>query len=75
MANRRYDRNGWIQWLDDEGCSHREDGPAEVWNDGEQFWYRHGDFHFTHGPADLYYDGRLVWYEDDQFLRERYPYG
>ena len=76
MAKRRYDRNGWVHWLDDEGRRHRLDDPAEVWSDGTQFWWRHGRYHFAHGPGILYaYDGTIVWYEDGRFLREREPYG
>ena len=75
MAKRWYDRYGSVQWLDDEGRSHREDGPAAVWLDGTQYWYRRGRYHFAHGPADLWYDGLLRWYKDDRLLRERDPYG
>ena len=75
MAKRRYDRDGSVRWIDDEGQSHREDGPASVYADGGQFWWRHGRFHFVHGPAILYADGRLAWYEDDKYLRRRKPYG
>ena len=74
-SKRVYHRYGWIQWLDDEGQSHRADGPAWVWPDGTQYWCRHGRFHFAHGPAILYSDGRLRWYDKGQFLREREPYG
>ena len=75
MAKREYHRDGVVRWLDDEDWSHRLDGPAEVWNDGEQFWYRHGLPHFSHGPAILYVDGTLLWYEDSKHLRWRKPYG
>ena len=75
MAKRWYDRYGWVQWLDDEGRSHREDGPAIVWPRGRQWWFRHGDFHFAHGPADRWSRSTLVWYEDGEYLRERDPYG
>ena len=75
MAKRRYDRDGLVRWLDDEGLLHRVDGPAWVWPRGTQYWSRHGRFHFAHGPADLYADGTLAWYEDGQFLRERHLYG
>ena len=75
MAKRRYSRSGVVLWLDDEGRRHRLDGPAEVWADSLQFWYRHGWSHFAHGPADLCYGGMLEWCEDGEFLREREPYG
>ena len=75
MAKRWYDRYGWVQWLDDEGQPHREDGPAWIRSDGTQYWFNHGRYHFAHGPADLYADGRLRWYEDHCRLRRRKPYG
>ena len=75
MAKREYDRYGTVRWLDDEGQSHREDGPASVWPEGSQYWYRHGGYHFAHGPADLYADGRLVWYDKGELLRWRELYG
>ena len=75
MAKRRYNRDGWIQWIDDEGLLHRVDGPAWVWPDGTQYWFNHDRDHFVHGPSDLYADGRLAWYEDGEYLRERDPYG
>ena len=75
MAKRWYSRDGVVIWLDDKGRSHREDGPAEVWDDGSLVWCRHGDFHFAHGPSVLYADGTVRWYEDDKYLRGRDPYG
>ena len=75
MAKRRYSRNGSVRWIYDKGRAHREDGPAWVWHDGSQYWFRHGRDHFAHGPADLYANGWLVWCEDDRLLREREPYG
>ena len=75
MAKRRYSRSGAVRWLDYERCAHREDGPAVVYADGTQYWYRRGRSHFAHGPADLWSRGTIVWFEDCQFLRGRKPYG
>ena len=75
MAKRRYDRDGTVRWLDDEDWSHRLDGPAVVWDNGTQFWYRYGLYHFAHGPSDLWANGWLRWYEDGEDLLEREPYG
>ena len=75
MAKRWYYRNGGVQWIDDEGHSHREDGPAVVWAHDRQWWCRRGRVHFAHGPADLWPNGMLRWYKDDRLLRERDPYG
>ena len=75
MAKREYRRNGTVRWLDDEGHAHRLDGPAVVWPDGTQFWYRHRRYHFAHGPSDLYAEGLVAWYEAGEYLRMRHPYG
>ena len=74
MAKRKYYRYGMVRWLNDS-LRHRVDGPALVWADGEQYWYRRGRFHFAHGPAIIWPGGRLRWYEDGQLLRGREPYG
>ena len=76
MAKREYRRSGLVKWIDDERYAHREGGPAAVYADGGQFWWRHGQLHFAHGPADLWPSGTLRWYEAGELLlRERYPYG
>ena len=75
MAKRRYRRVGMVLWFDDKGRLHREDGPASIWPDGTQYWYRRGRDHFAHGPSDLWADGLVRWYEDNKYLREREPYG
>ena len=75
MAKRVYHRSGTVRWLDDERYVHRVDGPASVWDDGTQWWFRHGRAHFAYGPAILYASGSLAWYEDGFRLRRRKPYG
>ena len=75
MAKREYSRTGLVRWYDDEGFYHREDGPAAVWSDGRQLWYRRGRSHFAHGPSDLWSDGTLRWYEDGWRPRGRGLYG
>ena len=74
MAKRRYYRSGIVRWYDDREHYHREDGPAAVYVDGTQYWYRHDRFHFAHGPSILYAD-LLVWYDKGEHLRRREPYG
>jgi hypothetical protein len=34
--------SGTIQWYNDEGRSHREDGPAVILRDGTLGWFCHG---------------------------------
>ena len=75
MAKRWYSRDGMVRWIDDKGRSHREDGPAQAWAHGTQYWSRHGRFHFAYGPASVWHDGEQWWYEDGKWLRERESYG
>jgi hypothetical protein len=45
-----------------DGLSHREDGPAIQWKDGNgKFWYRHGKSHRTDGPASMTPWGDSWW--------------
>lgn len=32
-----------IQYVNEAGEPHREDGPAEIYKDGDEFWYRDGE--------------------------------
>ena len=58
---------------DEEGRRHREDGPAVVWDDGTEVWYRHGQWHREDGPAVVYSDGSEYWYRHGQRHREDGP--
>jgi len=33
------------------GKLHRENGPAQIYPDGAQHWYRNGELHLEDGPA------------------------
>ena len=44
------------------GLPHREDGPARIYPDGSQEWYRNGQLHRDDGPAVICTDGTLYWY-------------
>jgi hypothetical protein len=43
---------------------HREGGPACVYVNGTEKWYRHGLRHRDDGPAAIYPDGRRIWFVD-----------
>ena len=75
MAKRRYYRSGTVRWINDKEHRHRVDGPASVWPNGTQYWFRYGDFHFAYGPSILNDDGTLGWYKGYRYLRGRDPYG
>ena len=49
-------------WRNDKGERHREDGPAVIYSDGEQYWYINGNLHREDGPAVIFPDGEQYWY-------------
>lgn len=49
-----------------DGVLHREDGPAEIYNDGSQVWLRYGEVHREDGPAIINQDGSQFWYLHDK---------
>lgn len=46
--------------------SHREDGPAIEWYDGQKVWMIDGKNHRTDGPALIDNEGHGRWYIDDK---------
>ena len=53
-------------WRNRRGQLHRTDGPAVIYADGSQFWYRDGQYHRTDGPARIYANESYYWYINDQ---------
>ena len=64
---------GTKRWFLDTGELHREDGPAEEWENGGKFWYRHGEPHREDGAAAEYSDGTKCWYLNGKAHREDGP--
>lgn len=42
---------GYRIWLNDQGRTHREEGPAIEWDDGSKEWWEHGKRHRENEPA------------------------
>lgn len=40
---------------------HRENGPAVIWNNGSEYWYREGKIHREDGPAIKHSDGTVEY--------------
>lgn len=59
--------NGTIEYHNEYGQLHREDGPAIEWADGIKEWYLNGKLHRTDGPAIEWADGTKHWYIDGQW--------
>jgi len=54
--------NGDVEWRDEAGDLHREDGPAIERVDGDKFWYLNGKTHREDGPACEWENGDKEWY-------------
>jgi hypothetical protein len=47
---------------------HREDGPAVIWNDGDEVWYFEGNVHREGGPAKIM-KAYEAWYKHGELHR------
>lgn len=71
-------KNGWYDDFDRklhyvDGKIHRDDGPASIWDDGGEAWYRKGLRHRDGGPAICRPDGSKTWYQNGLRHREDGP--
>ena len=61
------DEAGTKRWyLDDK--RHRQDGPAEIWDDGAEFWFLHDKLHRQDGPAVVYPGRSEYWHIHGNYL-------
>lgn len=60
-------------WQDEEGFAHRDNGPAAIYPNGQEEYYKHGVLHREGGPAILGYNGDQVWYKNGKIHREDGP--
>ena len=70
MKKEYYNR---IEYRDERGFLHREDGPAVEYPDGHKEWYLNGKLHREDGPAVEFLDGHKEWYIKGQRHREDGP--
>lgn len=42
--------------------SSRENGPAGIYGDGTEYWYKNGELFREDGPCIIYPDGSTVWH-------------
>lgn len=67
-------KNGWITTLGHsqqhyvDNQLHNDNGPAEIWFSGTQFWFKHGRCHREDGPAIEYYNGKKSWWHEGKQL-------
>jgi hypothetical protein len=62
-----------IEYHNEQGKLHREDGPAIERNDGDKEWYINGLRHREDGPAIEMYNGTLQWWVFGNIHREDGP--
>lgn len=58
---------GIIEYRNEAGLLHREDGPAKIYQDGTQTWWLNGQLHREDGPAAIYPDGSQSWWLNGEF--------
>ena len=68
FAELRYRRSvqpdGSVEYYNEAGLLHREDGPAIVYADNTKVWYQNGVLHREDGPAVVYDDSTCEWWID-----------
>jgi hypothetical protein len=64
---------GYYACNDSNNEFHRDDGPAVVYTNGEQYWYKHGVIHREGGPAIIKSDGTEEWICNGRLHREGGP--
>lgn len=57
-----------VKYLNNQDQLHREDGPAIIYPDGTQEWYRNGVLHRGDGPAVVHPDGKEEWYRNGKAI-------
>jgi hypothetical protein len=67
------DPAGNIRYRDENGNLHRDDGPAVIYWDGEQRWYKHGIRHREDGPQAIFPGRGSAWYQNDKLHRDDGP--
>jgi hypothetical protein len=60
-----------IEYLNEKGLLHREDGPAREYKNGTKAWRINGQLHRTDGPAIERKDGTKFWYLNDKRYSEQ----
>jgi len=67
MGKKTIDKEGNIEYLNNNGELHRDDGPAIEDANGDKFWFQNGKCHRLDGPAVEYANGNKSWWVDHVF--------
>ncbi len=60
--------NGRIEYRNEHGDLHCEDGPAVIFPNGHKAWLINGEFHREDGPAIIYSDCDKEWRLNNMWL-------
>ena len=67
------DEYGSKIYRNQKGELHRDEGPAVIWRNGQQAWYRNGKYHREDGPAIIWADGTQFWFLNDiEYTKEEW---
>jgi hypothetical protein len=58
-------KNWKIEYKNEDNLSHRLDGPAREYSNGNKVWYKNGLRHREDGPAREYNSGNQYWYNGE----------
>ena len=61
------DEYGNIEYVNEKGVYHREDGPALEYSDGYKAWYINGKRHREDGPAIIFSNGETSYYLNNNY--------
>ncbi len=60
-----------ISYKNKIGLYHRLDGPAVVYENGTELWFKNGILHRENGPAAIYSNGLRIWYIDGKERKQK----
>ena len=72
-SSRQVNEFGIIEYFNEKSQLHREDGPARIWPDGSQIWYKNDKCHRENGPAAILPNGTQYWYKNGKLYRKNGP--
>ncbi len=73
VRNNKHFILGVIIYRNSKNMLHRENGPAVIDVDGNQYWCKNGEYHRENGPAVIWHDGSQVWYKNGKSHRDNGP--
>jgi hypothetical protein len=70
MTSIRKEYSNRIEYQNEIGECHREDGPAIEYHNGSTSWYINGKLHREDGPARDWNNGSKFWWLNDKCYSE-----